>query len=92
MLKRYLHPGALKLGDTLKKARVFLLVALKALRRGEVGEHAVHGYVIARRAALRDKSAEFLSGDKADAVQSRIYFNMNMRGGLTDGAPPPEAP
>ena len=85
MLKRYLHPGALKLGDTLKKARVFLLVALKALRRGEVREHAVHGYVIARRAQLRDKSAEFLSGDKADAVQSRIYFNMNMRG-LTDGA------
>ena len=85
VLKRYLHPSALKLGDTLKKARVFLLVALKALRRGEVGEHTVNDYIIARRAQLRDKSAEFLSGDKADAVQSRIYFNMNMRG-LTDGA------
>ena len=49
-------------------------------RRGEVGEHTVNDYIIARRAQLRDKSAEFLSGDKANAVQPRIYFNMNMRG------------
>ena len=85
MLKRYLHPGAFKLSYPLKKARVFLLVALKALRRGEVGEHTVNDYIIARRAQFRDKSAEFLSGDKANAVQPCIYFNMNMRG-LTDGA------